>query len=120
MRAVPRENQSINQTWLSDRDRFGYEGIYSRDRATRPMIRKNGRFIECEWETEIDVANNELQKLNSSNINDIGCLITPQSTCEELYLFQKLFKGLNIKNIDHRTKEKDFLYQEDFPVMPLF
>ena len=120
VRAVPRENQSINQTWLSDRDRFGYEGIYSRDRVTQPMIRKDGRLIECEWGTAIDAANNELQKLNSSNINDIGCLITPQSTCEELYLFQKLFKGLNIKNIDHRTKEKDFSYQENFPVMPLF
>lgn len=120
VRAVPCENESINQTWLSDRDRFGYEGIYSNERIREPMIRKNNKLVECDWETALDAANTELQKLNQSNNDDIGCLISPQSTCEELYLFQKLFKGLNVKNIDHRTKEKDFEYQSYFPVMPLF
>ncbi|MEC9206042.1 MAG: NADH-quinone oxidoreductase subunit NuoG [Pseudomonadota bacterium] len=119
VRAVPKENEKINQTWISDRDRFGYEGIYSNDRATVPMIRKNGKLIECDWDIAIDAANKELEKITSSNIDDIGCLITPQSTCEELYLFQKLFKGLNIKNIDHRTNEVDYSYQENFPTMPL-
>ena len=120
VRAVPCENESINQTWLSDRDRFGYEGIYSNDRIRSPMIRKNNKLIECDWETALDAANTELKKINHSNVNESGCLISPQSTCEELYLFQKLFKGLNIKNIDHRTKERDFSYQDNFPAMPLF
>ena len=119
MRAVPKENEAINQTWISDRDRFGYEGIYSEDRATTPMIRKNGVLTECDWEIAIDVANKELQKSSKSNVDDMGCLIAPQSTCEELYLFQKLFRGLGVKNIDHRTNERDFSYQEDFPIMPL-
>ena len=119
LRAVPRENENINQTWISDRDRFGYEGIYSSDRATKPMIRRNGKLMESDWEVAIDAVDTELKKLNESNIDKIGCLTTPQSTCEELYLFQKLFRGINIQNIDHRTNERDFSYQEDFPAMPL-
>ena len=97
LRAVPRENENINQTWISDRDRFGYEGIYSSDRATKPMIRRNGKLMESDWEVAIDAVDTELKKLNESNIDKIGCLTTPQSTCEELYLFQKLFRGINIQ-----------------------
>ena len=41
LRAVPKENSDINQTWLSDRDRFGYEGIYSKDRIHNSFIRQN-------------------------------------------------------------------------------
>ena len=32
MRVVPRENEEINEVWLSDRDRFSYEGLYTDDR----------------------------------------------------------------------------------------
>ena len=39
MRVVPRENEEINETWIADRDRFSYEGIYSEDRLQRPMVR---------------------------------------------------------------------------------
>ena len=63
VRAVPCENESINQTWLSDRDRFGYEGIYSNDRIKSPMIRKNNKLIECDWETALDAASTELKKI---------------------------------------------------------
>ena len=41
-RIVPRENDAINETWLSDRDRFSYEGIYSSDRLLKPRIKKEG------------------------------------------------------------------------------
>ncbi|MCB1804932.1 MAG: (2Fe-2S)-binding protein, partial [Candidatus Competibacteraceae bacterium] len=33
MRVVPRDNEEINEAWLSDRDRFSYEGIYASDRV---------------------------------------------------------------------------------------
>src|SRR5579872_7596939 len=40
MRVVPRPNESINETWIADRDRFSYEGIYSADRLNTPMVRE--------------------------------------------------------------------------------
>ena len=34
-RIVPRANEAINETWIADRDRFSYEGVYSDDRLAR-------------------------------------------------------------------------------------
>ncbi|MDH3316436.1 MAG: NADH-quinone oxidoreductase subunit NuoG, partial [Gammaproteobacteria bacterium] len=53
LRVVPRENEAINEVWLSDRDRFSYEGLYSDDRLRAPMIRQNGRLTEVDWETAL-------------------------------------------------------------------
>ena len=119
VRAVPMENKQINQTWLSDRDRFGYEGIYSEDRASKPMIRKDGELIECENQILLDELNKVIDNsIKNYGVDDIGCLISPQSTSEELFLFQKIFKSLGIINIDHRINERDFAYQDDYPIMP--
>ena len=49
-RIVPRENESINETWLSDRDRFSYEGIYSNDRLLTPRLKADGDWREISWE----------------------------------------------------------------------
>ena len=119
VRAIPKENESINQTWISDRDRFGFEGIYSDERVNTPLIRENKILKECDWDTAYEAINKKLENLNKEKNNkDLGCFISPQSTCEELFLFQKLFKGLGFYNIDHRTYEKDFEYQEKFQTMP--
>ena len=40
-RCVPKENDEVNLSWLSDNDRYGYEGISSKDRAQNPLIRNN-------------------------------------------------------------------------------
>ena len=45
MRVVPRENEAINEVWLSDRDRFSYEGLTSDDRLTAPKIK-----VDCEMQ----------------------------------------------------------------------
>ena len=119
VRAVPSENPDINQTWLSDRDRFGYEGIYSQDRTKKSQMRVDGELIELDFDSIPSQVNN----LINSNIKKhgkekIGCLISGQSTSEELFMFQKIFKGLGVTNIDHRTKESSFEYQKNYPLMP--
>ena len=53
-RVVPQDNDAINETWLSDRDRFSYEGIYSEDRLLEPLVRIDGKhwrlaaFFPCQ------------------------------------------------------------------------
>ena len=119
LRAVPKENAYINQTWLSDRDRFGYEGIYSKDRIYNTLIREDNQLIELDKRLTVNELNKTLNKILNNDGNDnIGCMISARSTNEELFLFQKLFRGLGIKNIDHRTNEYDFSYQNNYPVMP--
>ncbi len=119
LRAVPSENPEINQTWLSDRDRFGYEGIYSQDRAEKTLVKVDGKLVELDFNSMpsqvSDLINSNIKKYGQEKI---GCLISGQSTSEELFLFQKILKGLGVSNIDHRTKESDFSYQNSYPIMP--
>src|SRR5881398_208473 len=50
MRVLPLENDTINECWLSDKDRFSYEGLNSDDRLKRPRLRRDGRLIETDWQ----------------------------------------------------------------------
>ena len=53
MRVVPRENEAINEVWIADRDRFSYEGVYSPDRLTTPLVRRGGDWVESDWESAL-------------------------------------------------------------------
>ena len=50
VRVVPRENEAINEVWISDRDRFSYEGVDSDDRLTTPMIKRDGQWQAANWD----------------------------------------------------------------------
>src|SRR5258708_37618890 len=54
MRVIPRENEAINETWIPDRDRFSYEGIYSSERIQKPMLRQGSEWLEAAWETAVN------------------------------------------------------------------
>ena len=56
MRIVPRENEEINEVWLSDRDRFSYEGVYADDRLERPLCRVGGEWHEVDWSVALEQA----------------------------------------------------------------
>ncbi len=105
MRAIPRENQACNQTWLSDRDRFAYQGFNADDRVTVPMIRENGKLQETDWDEALEVAANLLK---AAPPEKLGALVSPNATTEEAYLAAKLMRGLNSENIDHRLRQVDF------------
>src|SRR3989441_13195973 len=49
MRVLPLENEELNECWLSDRDRFSYEGLNSEERLKRPMLKEGGRWREVDW-----------------------------------------------------------------------
>ena len=107
MRVVPRENESINEVWLSDRDRFSYEATNAEDRLTQPMIKENGQWRAVDWEEALTFAVNGLQNvLNDSK--EVGVLASANSTLEELHLLQKLARELGIETIDHRHRQSDF------------
>ena len=119
VRAIPKENSDINQTWLSDRDRFGYQGIYSKDRCYVSKHRKNKTLERVDSQDIIKKVNNAIKSSLDKNTScKIGAFISAQSTSEEMFLFQNLLRKLGIKNIDHRTNERDFDYQDTYPLMP--
>jgi NADH-quinone oxidoreductase subunit G len=106
MRVHPRDNETINETWISDRDRFSYQGLYSSDRLTSPMIKKGGEWKGVGWEMALEMAAASLKEIGDGD--QIGALLSPTSTLEELYLAQKLMRGMGCNHIDNRLRQGDF------------
>ncbi|RFC35644.1 MAG: NADH dehydrogenase subunit G [Candidatus Nitrotoga sp. SPKER] len=109
MRVLPIENEDINECWLSDKDRFSYEGLNSTERLTKPMIKQGGKWLEVEWQVALEYVTNGLRQIvHKAGAEHIGALATPHSTLEELYLLQKLVRGLGSHNVDFRLRQSDF------------
>ena len=114
IRVVPRENEAINESWISDRDRFSYTALKIPERLTRPMLREQGELKPVDWETALNEAVGQLADSGGS----IAALMSPQATLEEHYLAQKLLRALGSDNIDHRLTQADYSSQQKAPVMP--
>ncbi len=104
MRVVPRSNEAINETWISDRDRFSYEGIYAADRLTRPMVREGGEWRKVDWQTALTRCANGLQAAGAG----LDTLVSASATAEEQYLAARLTRALGSNSIDHRLRQVDF------------
>jgi NADH-quinone oxidoreductase subunit G len=63
MRVLPLENDAINECWLSDRDRFAYEGLNSADRLTSPMIKQDGQWQTTDWQTALEYVAHGLRNI---------------------------------------------------------
>ena len=114
MRVHPRENETINETWLSDRDRFSYEGLYSGDRLTAPLVKKDGAWEVIGWSEALQLAATRLKTAGAS----LGTLVSPAATLEEMYLAQKLTRGLGSSDIDSRLRQQDFRGDANAPLLP--
>ncbi|HUW29944.1 MAG TPA: NADH-quinone oxidoreductase subunit NuoG [Sulfuriferula sp.] len=109
MRVLPLENEAVNECWLADKDRFSYEGLNSEERLTRPMLKQDGKWLEVDWQTALEYVANGLKQIREQHGADsIGALATPHQTVEELYLLQKLMRGLGSGNVDSRLAQADF------------
>ncbi len=115
VRVVPRDNEAINECWISDRDRFSYEGLKSQERLLKPQIKRDGHWKEVSWQEALDSVSGILRKQLPFNI---AALAGSSSSLEEFFLFQKLMRGLNITHIDHRLRQIDFSDQAVAPIAP--
>jgi NADH-quinone oxidoreductase subunit G len=114
MRVVPRPNDAINETWIADRDRFSYEGIYAADRLESPMVKEGGEWKKVTWEAALEKAAAGLEAAGA----DLATLASASATAEELYLLGKLTRALGSSNIDHRLRQSDFRDQAADPAAP--
>ena len=113
-RVVPRVNESINETWIADRDRFSCEAVYADDRLETPMVRIEGEWRECGWDEALEVAARGLQSVDGN----LAALVSPSATTEEGYLAARLVRHLGSGNLDHRLRRRDFRQQNLDPVFP--
>jgi len=109
MRVVPLENEEVNECWIADRDRFSYEALNSDERLTQPMLKQDGQWITVDWSTALEYIANGLQHIKTDHgASAIGCLASPHSTLEELYLSTQFMRGIGSDNIDSRLRAADF------------
>jgi NADH-quinone oxidoreductase subunit G len=119
LRVVPREQEEINEVWLSDRDRFSYEGLYTEDRLTTPRVKVNGVWQDTDWDTALETVAGCLRTiLHQHGPDQLGLLVSPTATLEEMYLAQSLARGLGMRHIDHRLRASDFTDQHSAPLAP--
>ncbi|MGH8037583.1 MAG: NADH-quinone oxidoreductase subunit NuoG [Stenotrophomonas sp.] len=105
LRSVPRDNELVNECWLSDRDRYSHQGLYSADRAVKPLRKVNGEWQEVSWAEGLAAAKDIL---TANRGDDLGVLVHPSASNEEGALLARLASGLGTTNIDHRINNRDF------------
>lgn len=105
LRSVPRDNELVNECWLSDRDRYSHQGLYSADRAVKPLRKVNGEWQEVSWAEGLAAAR---EILSANQGDDLGVLVHPSASNEEGALLARLATGLGTGNIDHRINNRDF------------
>jgi NADH-quinone oxidoreductase subunit G len=109
MRVLPLEHEAVNECWISDKDRFSYEGLNSDERLTAPMIKQGGEWRSVDWETALEHVAGGLKDIVARHgPESIGALVSPHSTLEELALAARLVRALGSDNIDFRLRQTDF------------
>ena len=109
MRVLPLENESINECWISDRDRFAYQGLNSEERLLHPLVKRAGEWHEVDWPEALEAAAQGLKDVAERHGADgLGVLLAPELTLEELHLGAKLARALGTDHVDHRVRQSDF------------
>ncbi|RQU50919.1 NADH-quinone oxidoreductase subunit G [Burkholderia cenocepacia] len=109
MRVLPFENEAINECWISDKDRFSYEGLNSEARLTKPMLKQGGQWIETDWQTALEYVAKGLKGIAADHgANALAMLASAHSTAEELFLVKQLANELKTPNVDFRLRQQDF------------
>ncbi|TMD68940.1 MAG: 2Fe-2S iron-sulfur cluster binding domain-containing protein [Chloroflexi bacterium] len=103
MRNMSRQNDAIDDGWLCDRGRWGFEYVNSPQRLRTPLIRRNGQLVTVAWEQAfytIALRLGEItKKYGTSAVGGIG---STRTTNEDAYLFQKLLRQvIGTPHVDH-------------------
>ncbi|QDA56156.1 NADH-quinone oxidoreductase subunit NuoG [Thermomonas aquatica] len=104
LRSVPRDNEPVNECWISDRDRYAHEGLYAEDRAHVPLVRDGDGFREASWDEALAKA---AHILRDNAADDLGILVHPSTSNEEGALLARLADALGTGNLDHRIGQLD-------------
>lgn len=115
VRVLPLENEAVNECWIADRDRFSYEALNGEDRLRKPMVRQDdGQWVEVEWKVALERVATALETTRGTTAgNQIGALVSPHSTLEEIALVKRLMVGLGSGSIDHRLRHGEMMRGDD-------
>jgi formate dehydrogenase alpha subunit len=100
---VPCKTDSVSEGKLCIKGRIAHEFVNHKDRLKKPLIRKEGKFIEVEWEEALTlIANKFTEVCRNSGPDSISVLSSAKCTNEENYLAMKFVRAvLGTNNVDH-------------------
>ncbi|HEX6479391.1 MAG TPA: NADH-quinone oxidoreductase subunit NuoG [Ktedonobacteraceae bacterium] len=103
MRLMSRTNDEIDDGWLCDRGRWGFEFINSPQRLRTPLIRRGGKLEQATWDEAYFLIASRLQGIiKKYGAKAVGGIGSTRTTNEEAYLFQKLLRQvIGTPNVDH-------------------
>lgn len=99
MRVLPRVNEEVNEEWLSDKSRFGFDGI-KRQRLNVPMVNEDGVFKDLQWETALETAS---KVLLNTHPDDIAVMIGKLADVESIAALRDLMHRLGVENLEFKS-----------------
>ncbi len=113
MRAVPRDNEAVNECWLADRDRYSHFGLRADDRLSAPQVKVDGEWRQTSWEDALKAASRALKgAVDTHGGSELGVLVSPRATTEEHYLAASMARAMGSESIDHRLRMLDFSHPQ--------
>ena len=113
---VARENNEINDSWISDRDRFSYCGLAHESRCFQPEVKRHTGWEGISWARALDEVTDRLQAIiTNQSADQLAFLAGPNSSTESMYVMQKWARQLGCHNVDHRVTQQDFSLDEWMP-----
>lgn len=98
-RVMPRQNEEVNEIWLCDKGRFAHHYPESKERLTKPMIRKDGKLTRASWDATTKFAAEKFLK----NKKDFVVLASGRLSNEDLF---------NLKSLADTAGGKAILYSD--------
>lgn len=98
------ERREVNEVWISDAARFGYDWV-NQDRVKRPLVRRDGKLVEATWEEAAEAIKWSLAGIPQ---NQIGIYLNGDATLEEALAVSDLTSTLG-------TPHRDFAGRTAYP-----
>ncbi len=118
MRAVPKDNEAINEVWLADRDRYAYQGLNASGRLLEPQVKVKDKWHDIEWGDVLNELKAQLTDKVKGQGDQLGILVSPNATLEEMALLNRFAEAVGCHNIDYRLRQTDFADQDALPAYP--
>jgi len=98
LRILPRENEAINEDWISDKARHVWDGLRTQ-RIDRPYVRRDGKLEPTSWDEAFRLIAGKLKGLDGKRL---GAIAGDLAACEEMFALKLLAERLGSPNIDCR------------------
>jgi NADH-quinone oxidoreductase subunit G len=100
-RVLARDNEAVDDGWLCDKGRWGYQSIGATERVLQPLVRDGGHLRPASWDRALEAAAEGLRKAGAA----AAAIVGGQTTNEEGYLVQRIFReALGSSNVDARAR----------------